>query len=224
MWYFEEIGHVAFPTVAGAVIGIGAGMTFITAGYIQVAYPDEKEKGRFIAVQNNLQAVGSIICGLLPVILNRNNDSQAGVPCAFYITLITVMISVGILALLTLKPPDQLRRSDGSVVAVDAPRGAWEELKANFKAFQDWRLVIMIPAFLPAGSFLIYNGSVNVFHNSLRSRSLLSFVAVVVQVPCGYGLHLILDNPNWARRTRGIVGLTIVFLALMVAWTWEIVS
>lgn len=40
-------------------------MVFITAGYIQVSYPDERSKGSFIAAQNNLQAFGSIVCSIV---------------------------------------------------------------------------------------------------------------------------------------------------------------
>jgi hypothetical protein len=46
------------------VIGIGAGMIFITAGYIQTAYPEEGEKAMYVTTQLNLQAVGSIIGGI----------------------------------------------------------------------------------------------------------------------------------------------------------------
>lgn len=70
LWYFQETGRQAFPLFgktqmvpeldtshylllvqAGAVIGVGAGMVFVTSGYISVSYPDEKSKGRFIAAQ-----------------------------------------------------------------------------------------------------------------------------------------------------------------------------
>ena len=30
LWYFDEIGHQGFPIAAGVIIGIGAGMVFIT--------------------------------------------------------------------------------------------------------------------------------------------------------------------------------------------------
>lgn len=37
LWYFDEVGKFAYPIAAGVVIGIGSGMVFITAGYIQVS-------------------------------------------------------------------------------------------------------------------------------------------------------------------------------------------
>jgi len=81
----------------------------------------------------------------------------------------------------------------------------------------------MLPAFLPAECFLVYGGSVNAYHNNLRTRCLLSFVSVVLQIPSGYLLQKILDNKAWKRQTRALIGLTIVAVPLMGAWVWEIV-
>ena len=222
LWYYDAVGVPAFPLAAGAVIGAGAGAVFITSGYIQVAYADERSKGRFIAVQNNLQALASIACSLLPLILNRGNDARAGVPPAVYATFVALMAGVALLALCTLRRPDALRRADGSVVARHARRSLGAELRANLSVFTEWRLLVMLPAFLPAGAFLVYLGSANAFANTLRARSLLSFLALVVQVPAGHLLHLILDHPRWARRTRALAGLACVGAPLVAAWVWEI--
>jgi hypothetical protein len=90
LWYYEASGKEEFPMVSGAIIGVGAGAVFITSGYIQVAYSNYTNKGKFIAIRNTFQAVGSILCCILPVVLNRNNASRAGVPAAVYVTYIIV--------------------------------------------------------------------------------------------------------------------------------------
>jgi MFS family permease len=160
LWYFDAVGKFAYPIVAGVIIGIGSGMVFITAGYIQTSYPEEQEKGLFITTQLNLQATGSVIGGIIPVIINRNSATTDGVPHAVYISFIVIMFCAALSGLLLL-PPHKLRRDDGSVVAVDKARGPWEELKANLLIFTDWKLLCMVPAFLPAECFLVYSGSVN---------------------------------------------------------------
>lgn len=160
LWYFDEVGKFGFPIASGVIIGVGAGMVFITAGYIQTSYPEENEKGLYITTQLNLQAMGSVIGGIIPVIINRNSATSDGVPRAVYIAFIVIMCCAALSALLLL-PPHKLRRDDGSVVAVDKARGPWEELKANLLVFTDWKLLIMVPAFLPAECFLVYSGSVN---------------------------------------------------------------
>ncbi|TKA24753.1 hypothetical protein B0A50_05741 [Salinomyces thailandicus] len=222
LWYFDEVGKIGYPIASGVIIGIGSGMVFITAGYIQTSYPEEREKGLYITTQLNLQALGSIIGGIIPVIINRNSATSAGVPRAVYIAFIVIMCCAGLSGLLLL-PPHKLLRDDGSVVAVDKARGPWEELKANLLVFTDYKLLLMVPAFLPAECFLVYSGSVNSYHNDLRARSLLAFMAVVLQIPCGLGLQLILDHKVWGRRKRGLVGLTVVAFPLVAAWIWEII-
>lgn len=59
--------------------------------------------------------------------------------------------------------------------------------------------------------------------NNLRTRSLLSFIAVCLQIPAGWALRSILDHETWGRRKRGLVGLTVVSVPLVAAWVWEMV-
>ena len=98
--------------------------------------------------------------GRIPVIINRNSATTAGVPRAVYITFIVIMTCAAFSGLLLL-PAHKLRRDDGSVVAVDKARGPWEELKANLLIFTDFKLLLMMPAFVPAECFLVYSGAVN---------------------------------------------------------------
>lgn len=160
LWYFDETGKTGYPYAAGPIIGIGAGMVFITAGYISTAYPEENEKGAYATILMNMQGLGSVIGGIIPVIINKDKDIAAGVPRSVYISFIIIMIVGGLITLLLLRP-QKLTRDDGSVVAVDPPRGAWEEFKSNLLIFSDPILIILLPSFFPAEGFLVYSGSVN---------------------------------------------------------------
>ncbi|KAM0818433.1 hypothetical protein AB5N19_04244 [Seiridium cardinale] len=223
LWYYESTGQETFPLVGGAVIGVGAGAVFITSGYIQVVYSSDENKGKFIAVQNSLQAGGSIICSILPVVLNRENASRSGVPAAVYIAYIAVMLGVAMLSLVALRRPAELKKAVPEASGLPKKKSFSAELRVNLAVFKDWKLLVLLPAFLPAGSFLIYLGSINAFENNLRARSLLSFIALVVQIPLGHVLHLILDYRKWSRRRRGLTGLCFVAVPLCVAWIWEII-
>jgi hypothetical protein len=107
-----------------------------------------------------MQALGSVISGIIPVIINRNSETVEGVPRSVYISFIIIMVCGGLFTLL-LQRPQKLTRDDGSVVAVHPPRGAWEELRSNLLIFTDPILLMMVPAFLPSEGFLVYSGSVN---------------------------------------------------------------
>jgi hypothetical protein len=79
-----------------------------------------------------------------------------------------------------LRPPSKVIQDDGTQVGTIRSRGFVEKLKSNIEIFKNWKLFIMIPAFLPSECFLVYGGCVNAFHNDLRTRSLLSSVAVIL--------------------------------------------
>ncbi|EXJ92801.1 hypothetical protein A1O3_01355 [Capronia epimyces CBS 606.96] len=222
LWYFDQTGKEGFPIFAGVAIGISAGLIFVTMGYIAMSYSEEQDRGKYITMSVNLQAMGSIIGGIIPLLINKNATEAAGVPPAVYIVFIVLMV-VGMIGAFALMPPSKITRDDGTPVSVVQARSFGQELKSNLEIFKDWKLLIMIPAFLPAECFLVYGGSVNAFHNNLRTRCLLSFISVVLQVPAGWGLQAILDHKTWKRRTRAFIGLGVVGIPLIAAWIWEIV-
>lgn len=102
-------------------------------------------------------------------------------------------------------------------------RGLWMELKSNLSDLCHKRLLIMIPCFLPAECYLYYLGSVNAFHNNLRTRCLLSFMSVVLQIPFSIILQKIFVHNPWKRKTRAILGLAYDAIPLCVAWIWKMV-
>ncbi len=42
-------------------------------GYIAISYSEERERGTFVAISVNLQALGSVVGGIIPLIINRNS-------------------------------------------------------------------------------------------------------------------------------------------------------
>jgi MFS family permease len=75
LWYFDQVGKQGFPIFAGVLIGISAGLIFVTMGYIANSYSEEEDRGKYITISINLQATGSIIGGIIPLIINRKSVS-----------------------------------------------------------------------------------------------------------------------------------------------------
>lgn len=44
-------GNLWYPIFAAFLVGVGAALLWTAAGYIAFSYPEEKNKGRFIAMQ-----------------------------------------------------------------------------------------------------------------------------------------------------------------------------
>ncbi|RFU27343.1 hypothetical protein B7463_g9003, partial [Scytalidium lignicola] len=222
LFYFDQTGKEGFPIFAGVAVGISAGFLYVSMGYIAMSYSEENNRGRYIAMVNNLTATGIAIGGIIPLIINRDQQTTAGVPTAVYVIF---MVIEGVAACVAyfLLPPNKVIRDDGAAISVAKSRGFVEELRANLEIFRDWKLLIMIPAFLPSECFLVYGGSVNAYHNNLRTRSLLSFIAPVLQIPASIGLRMILDHEKWKRRTRALLAIFIVGVPMTGSWIWEIV-
>jgi MFS family permease len=77
LWYFDQTGKEGFPIFAGVAIGISAGLIFVTMGYIAMSYSEEQDRGKYITVSINLQAVGAMVGGIIPLLINRNSVSVA---------------------------------------------------------------------------------------------------------------------------------------------------
>jgi hypothetical protein len=75
LWYFDQVGKQGFPIAAGVLVGISSGLIFVTMGYIANSYSEEQNRGQFITVSINLQATGSIVGSIIPLIINRDSVS-----------------------------------------------------------------------------------------------------------------------------------------------------
>jgi MFS family permease len=76
LWYFDQVGKEGFPIAAGVLVGISSGLIFVTMGYIANSYSEEENRGQFITVSINLQATGSIVGSIIPLIINRKSVSS----------------------------------------------------------------------------------------------------------------------------------------------------
>lgn len=88
LWYFDRTGKEGFPIFGGIACGVGtpshnvpgganvikisAGLIFVTMGYIAISYSEERDRGKFVTVSINLQAFGSVVGGIIPLIINRD--------------------------------------------------------------------------------------------------------------------------------------------------------
>lgn len=86
LMYFDHSGKEGFPIFAGVAIGISAGLIFVTMGYVAMSYSEEQDRGSYIAMSINLQATGSVIGGIIPLIINRKSVSTRTTMSVFEIS------------------------------------------------------------------------------------------------------------------------------------------
>ncbi|TYH89708.1 hypothetical protein ES332_A13G001300v1 [Gossypium tomentosum] len=96
--YYNEQQHQGFVIIAGALLGIGAGLLWACEGAIMTSYPPPNRKGTYISLFWSIFNMGGVIGGLIPFILNYHRNEAASVNDATYIGFMCFMSagSIGI--------------------------------------------------------------------------------------------------------------------------------
>jgi hypothetical protein len=137
-----------------------------------------------------------------------------GVPHTVYIALIIIQSSSIIFAALIV-PPERLVRSDGSKVADFPFIPLGNSIRGLVSLFQDWRILLMLPACFAAEIFVVLQSSINAYAFNIRTRSLNTVLGNFIQITFAIGVGYVLDSDKLgARRRRGL--WAIIFGAIWV--------
>lgn len=217
LWSIDENGNRGFVITGGVLCGISAGLLWSVHGMVTMSYADEKHKARYFAITWSLLSIGATLGGLIPLVQNLHATDTSGVNNGTYAGFIAVML-VGSAISLLMVDPKAVRRKDGTRLEDFRQTDFKHEVIGVFRLIKDWRIMLLLPAFLASNWFYSYQFGMNAFYFSLRTRSLNSLIYWLTQVIGTTGLSVILDNSHIRRRKRGLIGLTIVCVFVMTTW------
>ena len=182
-----------------------------------MAYPEEHNKGKFVAIFWSLFNLGGIIGSIIALALNVENQAGGGVSTGTYTTFVIIML-VGVVLSLALLPPSCVVRGDGTLVAMaNSPR--WTtELKGVVMIWKEWRIIALSPAFIASNWFYAYQFRVNAVYFNPSTRALNDTMYWAQQVMGALLIGLLLDYQGMSRRGRGLLGLGLIFIMLMSVW------
>lgn len=216
LWVYDRKQTSGFVIAAGAILGCCAAVFWAAQGAIMMAYPDEKNKGKSVAIFWALFNVGGILGSVITLGMNLNNAS-GGVSTGTYTAFVVIML-VGSVISMALAPPTKVIRTDGSPVAV-ANHTSWkDELRGAANVWREWRMVALFPAFLASNWFYSYQFRVNSVYFDASTRALNGVLYWGSQIFASLGIGAILDYQRLKRRTRGLVALGIMFAITLAVW------
>ncbi|KAK6118499.1 hypothetical protein DH2020_047766 [Rehmannia glutinosa] len=111
--YYNHYHHQAFAIVAGAFLGIGAGLLWASQGAIMTSYPPHDRKGIYISLFWSIFNMGGVIGGLIPFVLNFHRNEAVSVNDGTYIGFM-IFMSIGTILSLSILHPSRVVRDDGS--------------------------------------------------------------------------------------------------------------
>lgn len=158
--------------------------------------------------------------GLIPFISNFNNITGSTVNNATYISFMTIM-SLGAISSVILKSPSEVFKADGTLVDYQENRPSLKsEFQGIFRLFLEAKIVCLIPAFFTSNFFYAYHFNVingKIFN--LRTRGLNNTIYWGVQMIGSYAYSvMVLDNGNKSRKSRGTIGIIILFIFSVTGW------
>ncbi|KAK2972813.1 hypothetical protein RJ640_028341 [Escallonia rubra] len=218
--YYNHHKHQAFAIVAGAILGIGAGLLWAGQGAIMTSYPPTGRKGIYIAMFWSIFNMGGVIGGLIPFILNynRSGDNNASVNDGTYIGFM-IFMSIGTVLTLTILHPRKVVRDDGSHCTNIKYSDVTTESIAILKLFLNWKMLLLVPASWASNFFYSYQfNNVNGVQFNLRTRGLNNVFYWGAQMIGSVFIGYIMDFSFKSRRTRGLVGISVVAVLGTVIW------
>ncbi|XP_076929743.1 UNC93-like protein 1 [Bidens hawaiensis] len=208
--YYNHYHHQAFAIVAGAVLGIGAGLLWAGQGAIMTSYPPTHRKGTYISIFWSIFNMGGVIGGLIPFAMNYNRQTAVTVNDGTYIGFM-VFMTVGTVTSLTILHPSKVIRNDGTRCTNVKYSNVGTEVIEIAKLFANWKMLLIAPAAWGSNFFYTYQfNNVNGALFNLRTRGLNNVFYWGAQMFGSVMIGHIMDFSFKSRRTRGLAGITVV--------------
>ncbi|KDQ55000.1 hypothetical protein JAAARDRAFT_196364 [Jaapia argillacea MUCL 33604] len=210
----------AFVVTAGAILGICAALLWTAQGSLMLAYPTEKQKGRFIGIFWAIFNLGGVVGA--SVSLGQNFHSTAGtVSNGTYIGFL-ILTLIGVCIPMLMADPKKMIRTDGTrLPALRHPSWKTEFVGLWVVMRTDPMIFLLFPMFLASNWFYTwqfndYNGSIF----NIRARSLNNLVYWTSQIFGSVGIGLLLDNKRLSRRVRAFSGWAVLFVMVFIVHIW----
>ncbi|KAI9489601.1 major facilitator superfamily domain-containing protein [Zychaea mexicana] len=222
LWVYDAKQVSGYVIASGAILGCCAGIFWSAQGAIMMAYPEEKNKGKYVAIFWTLFNIGGILGSVITLGINLESGGDGGVSTGTYTAFVVIMI-VGIFLSLILAPPSMVVRSDGTHVSVTKSAHWLEELKGVIRVWKEWRIICLIPAFLASNWFYAYQFHVNAVYFDATTRALNGTMYWGMQIIASIIFGFILDYQGLSRRVRALLGAAILFVVMMAIWAGGLV-
>jgi len=208
-----------FNIIAGALLGICAGLLWTAQGTIMISYPHENQKGRYFAWFWAIFNMGAVIGSLIPLGLNMNVKTNVTVTDGTYIAFIILMFAGACLALFLCNASDVIRSDGSRVVLMKNPTwqselvGLWETIR-----FEPY-VVLLFPMFWASNWFYTYQqNAINGSYFDVRTKALNNCLYYLAQIFAAIILGFILDLEIWRRSVRAKGAWVMLMVTTMAIW------
>jgi len=218
---YKAVPYV-FCTICAALVGVGAAILWTGQAMMVLSYPTEYEKGKYISTFWVLFNLGAVIGGIQSWLTNLNGESKDGGGASmFYLYIAECLVAT--VAVWTLKPLDQVIRSDGTRCEAPVPSSPMEEIRKFCSVLTDKRVLALIPLFIYSNWFYAFQltsfsgGTFDTGASGLAGALYWGAQMVGAKV-----LGCIMDNPNFSTGKRAYLAIGKSVVLISISWVWGI--
>lgn len=216
---YKHTENAGFLIFSGCLLGLCAGLLWTAQGAIMMAYPLERQKGRFVAVFWFIFNLGAVIGALVPLGQNIHSKAAGAVNDGTYIAFIILMF-IGFIITFVLCNPHFVERKDGSrVILMKNPTWKSEFLGLLETLKTDWYIVFLFPFFIASNWFYTYHfQDVNLPMFNVRTRSLNNVLYWMMQMVGALVFGYALDYDKISRSMRAKLCLGTLLAITLAIW------
>ncbi|KAF9246914.1 major facilitator superfamily domain-containing protein [Melanogaster broomeanus] len=212
-------GAYNFVIVAGALLGVCAGLLWTAQGSMMMAYPTEAQKGLFIGIFWAIFNLGAVVGGAVAFGTNFDNSVIGN---GTYIGFL-ILTLIGVVLAPLMADPAKIIRTDGTKVNLQKHPSWKTEFYSLYVAFKtDPWIVLLFPMFYASNYFYTWQqNDYNAALFDIRARSLNAFVYWLAQIFGSVFLgYFILDHTKLRRRVRALVGWVVILAMVFIVHIW----
>ncbi|KAG5657312.1 hypothetical protein KAF25_005876 [Fusarium avenaceum] len=215
----NRYGNEWFVYIGATACGLTAGIFWAAEGAIMIGYPEESQRGRYLAYWLAYRNGGSIIGGIINLAFNYSGKATGKLDWRTYIVFVALQCIAPLVALF-LSPPDKVQRGDGQAVKSAEKIGTLAEIKEVLKILIRKDFLLVVPFFFYATFLLSYAGSFLSLYFSVRARALASLVSALAQITANIFFGSFLDWKRFTLNQRArysYIGMMALFGG---TWIW----
>ncbi|KAJ1953377.1 hypothetical protein EC988_003031 [Linderina pennispora] len=199
-------------------MGIGVGVFFSIQTTINIKYPREEVRGKYLAIFAAFFNLGGMLGGILQFSLNYQDGKRSGFSNYTYLSLGIVQVFGAVISL-ALVSPTKVRRDDSTVVMSHSADPVVKELANMVKHLvSKWALLFATPYIVSHIGFAYTSNILNGAVFDARTRGFNNIFFWLAKTVGAVVLGLILDHTKWSRRRRAITAVVILALASNGVW------
>lgn len=223
---YTHTSNQGFVIFSGAFLGLCAGLLWTGQGTIMMAYPPERQKGRYISWFWIIFNLGAVIGALIPLGQNIHTTTAKTVTDGTYAGFIVLMFLGALLALSLCNANDVIREDGSRIILMKNPSWSSELLGLKDTLLQDPLIVLLFPMMFASNIFYTYQTNcMNAAFFNTRTRSLNNVLYWSSQIFGAIVFGYALDYAKVRRTVRARASFGVLFVLTFAIWgggyAWE---